>query len=197
MNKIKMIYSTLLALAVVITSAGCKTEHHSMRAGDTWPAQSTSQPSPAATFSPGTSAVSEPAKQQIPIPTNWTPELTNQDSNGQTIDTIHFDFGSSVIRASEQVKLQSVTSALQLDKEANLLIKGNCDERGTGEYNRVLGEHRALAAREALAGMGIDPIRIRTISYGKDKPVDPGHNEAAWWQNRRDDFVLLNPKTGE
>jgi outer membrane protein OmpA-like peptidoglycan-associated protein len=61
-----------------------------------------------------------------------------------------------------------------------LLIEGNCDERGTEEYNRALGERRALAAREALAKAGVSPDRIRTISYGKDKPVDPGHDESAW-----------------
>ena len=57
-------------------------------------------------------------------------------------------------------------------------------------------ERRALAAREALAKDGIDPSRVRTISYGKDKPADPGHDEAAWAKNRRDDFVLLHPKAG-
>ena len=59
-----------------------------------------------------------------------------------------------------------------------------------------LGERRALAAREALAKEGVDPSRIRTISYGKDKPVDPANNEAAWSKNRRDDFILLHPKPG-
>ena len=81
-------------------------------------------------------------------------------------------------------------------RTTKLLIEGNCDERGTEEYNRALGERRALAAREALAKLGIDPMRIRTISYGKDKPADPGHDEAAWAKNRRDDFVLLHPKAG-
>ena len=110
--------------------------------------------------------------------------------------TIHFAFDSSVIRSSEKANLQSVASALKGDPTTKLLIEGNCDERGTEEYNRSLGERRALAAREALAKDGIDPSRVRTISYGKDKPVDPGHDEAAWAKNRRDDFVLLHPKPG-
>ena len=75
------------------------------------------------------------------------------------------------------------------------MVEGNCDERGTEEYNRCLGERRALVAREALATLGIDPMRVRTISYGKDKPVAPAHDAASWWQNRRDDFVLLHPNT--
>ena len=110
--------------------------------------------------------------------------------------TIHFAFDSSVIRKSEQASLQSVAQALAADSSTKLLIEGNCDERGTEEYNRALGERRALAAREALAKLGVDPMRIRTESFGKDKPADTGHDDAAWQKNRRDDFVLLHPKPG-
>ena len=115
------------------------------------------------------------------------------DTNTLAANTIHFAFDSAVIRDSEQASLQAVASALNSDPNDKLLIEGNCDERGTEEYNRALGERRALAAREALAKLGVDPMRIRTISYGKDKPVDPGHDEAAWQNNRRDDFGLLLP----
>ena len=110
--------------------------------------------------------------------------------------TIHFAYDSAVIRDSEQANLQSVAPALTADPNTKLLVEGNCDERGTEEYNRSLGERRALAAREALAKLGVDPMRVFTRSYGKDKPVDPGHDEAAWSKNRRDDFVLLHPKPG-
>jgi peptidoglycan-associated lipoprotein len=109
--------------------------------------------------------------------------------------TVHFSFDSSAIKPSEQSNISSVASALSANLSDKLLIEGNCDERGTEEYNRALGERRALAAREALAKAGIDPNRIRTISYGKDKPADPGHDDAAWAKNRRDDFILLHPKS--
>lgn len=111
-------------------------------------------------------------------------------------DTIHFAFDSAVVRSSEMANLQAVAAYLNSNPSDKLLIEGNCDERGTEEYNRALGERRALAARQALAKMGINPMRIRTISYGKDKPANPAHNEAAWAQNRRDDFVLLLPRSG-
>ena len=75
-----------------------------------------------------------------------------------------------------------------------LRIEGYCDERGTEEYNRALGDRRALSAREYLAKLGINPEDIQTISFGKDKPADPGHNAAAWAKNRRCEFVLLTPK---
>ena len=110
--------------------------------------------------------------------------------------TVHFAFDSAVVRKAEESNISAVASALASDPGTKLLIEGHCDERGTEEYNRALGERRALALREALAKAGVDPMRIRTISYGKDKPVDPGHDEAAWTKNRRGEFVLLHPKAG-
>jgi len=119
-----------------------------------------------------------------------------QDRAALAAYTVHFAYDSSVIRKSEQSNLQSVAQALAADSSAKLLVEGNCDERGTEEYNRSLGERRALAAREAIAKLGVDPMRVFTRSYGKDKPADSGHDEAAWQKNRRDDFVLLHPKPG-
>jgi len=111
-------------------------------------------------------------------------------------DMVHFTYVWSVVRKSEKANVQSVADALGRDASTKLLIEGHCDERGTEEYNRSLGERRALALRQALAKIGVDPSRIRTISYGKDKPVDPGHDESAWAKNRRGDFVLLHPRSG-
>ena len=72
-------------------------------------------------------------------------------------------------------------------------VEGNCDERGTAEYNRALGDRRAQVVREELNTLGIDPTRVDTISYGFDKPSVQGHDEAAWSKNRRDEFILLTP----
>jgi peptidoglycan-associated lipoprotein len=117
-----------------------------------------------------------------------------QDRAALAADTVHFKFDSAVVEDSEQAHLAAVAQALS-DQNLKLLIEGNCDERGTEEYNRSLGERRALALREALAKDGVDPMRVKTISYGKDKPVDPGHDESAWAKNRRGEFILLHPKT--
>jgi len=119
-----------------------------------------------------------------------------KDPSALAAYTIHFAFDSAAIKKSEDANISAVASALSGNANDKLLIEGNCDERGTEEYNRALGERRSLAAREALAKAGVSPDRIRTISYGKDKPADPGHDEAAWKANRRDEFVLLHPKTG-
>ena len=110
--------------------------------------------------------------------------------------TAHFAFDSAVVKKSDKPNLQAVADALGRNSGVKLLIEGHCDERGTEEYNRSLGERRALALRKALGKIGVEPSRIRTISYGKDKPVDPGHDESAWAKNRRGEFVLLHPKTG-
>ena len=103
-------------------------------------------------------------------------------------------YDSAAIRKSEKANIQSVADALSHDSNTKLMIEGNCDERGTEEYNRALGERGELAARQALVKLGIDPMRIATKSFGKDKPVDPANNEEAWAKKRRDEFVLLHPK---
>ena len=101
-----------------------------------------------------------------------------------------FDYDSARIRPSEVSKLEAVAAYLK-SNPGKLVIEGHCDERGTAEYNRALGERRALAARDELVKLGIDASRVSTISYGKERPVDPGHDEAAWAKNRRCEFVVV------
>jgi peptidoglycan-associated lipoprotein len=117
-----------------------------------------------------------------------------KDPSALAAYTIHFAYDSAAIKKSESANISAVASALSGNANDKLLIEGNCDERGTDEYNRALGERRALAAREALAKAGVSPDRIRTLSNGKDKPTDPGHDDAAWAKNRNDQFILLHPK---
>ncbi|HTV42073.1 MAG TPA: OmpA family protein [Candidatus Sulfotelmatobacter sp.] len=186
--KAKWIYSLALAAGVVAVTAGCKHEVVGVRSipPGAWPTVVGIGPGP--TLSQSEEAV------PIPIETNWVPGVMTQDRQTLAADTVHFAYDSAVMRDSEMTNIESVATALKSDPAAKLLVEGNCDERGTEEYNRALGERRALSSREELAALGIDPMRVCTISYGKDKPVDPGHDEAAWWKNRRDDFVLLLPK---
>ncbi len=132
----------------------------------------------------------------IPINPNWDPSTTDQDRNALAAQTVHFAFDSAAIKSDEESKVIIVSENLKSDPNAKLLIEGHCDERGTEEYNRSLGERRALALREDLVKDGIDADRIRTISYGKDQPEDAGHDEAAWNKNRRGVFVLCHPKPG-
>jgi peptidoglycan-associated lipoprotein len=109
--------------------------------------------------------------------------------------TVHFDFDSSNVKAGEKSKVGSVADYLKSNPSTAVEIDGHCDERGTEEYNRSLGERRALALRETLVQLGVEPLRIDTTSFGKDRPVANGHNEAAWRQNRRGEFLLERPPT--
>ncbi len=106
------------------------------------------------------------------------------------LQTIHFDFNKYNIRPEDGTILQSNAKWIKANKPGVVLIEGNCDERGTVEYNLALGERRAVAAEKYLMSLGIKKSELKTISYGKSKPVDPAHNEAAWAKNRRDDFVV-------
>jgi len=104
---------------------------------------------------------------------------------------IYFDFDKSELKPEAQDTLR--LKANWLDKNPGFLVRieGHCDERGTNEYNLALGERRASAARDFLVNMGVSADRIRTISYGEERPADPGHNEVAWARNRRDEFKLF------
>ncbi len=105
--------------------------------------------------------------------------------------TIHFDYDKSAIKAGERSKLDAVAAYLKSHPNDAVRVDGHCDERGTEEYNRSLGERRALSAREYIVSQGIDPTRVDTQTFGKDKPVAFGHDEGSWAQNRRDEFVVL------
>jgi peptidoglycan-associated lipoprotein len=119
----------------------------------------------------------------------------NEDPSKFAADTIHFDFDSATIKASEESKLQDLANYFKDNKKfEGLIIQGNCDQRGTEKYNLSLGERRALAAREYLANLGVDPHRLKTVTFGSSRPVDSGHDEAAYQKNRRDDFVLVAAK---
>lgn len=132
---------------------------------------------------------------RIDTTTSWDPKDYNPDPQKLAAYTVHFKFDSAVVETSEAANLAAVAAALKTDATARLLIEGHCDERGTEEYNRSLGERRALALREELAKDGVSADFIRTVSFGKDKPVDSGHDEAAWAKNRRGEFIWCSPKT--
>ena len=102
---------------------------------------------------------------------------------------VYFAFDQARIGTSEAPKLDQVAAYLQQNPGTGVIIEGNCDERGSAEYNRALGERRAIAAKEYLASKGLDPNRVKTVSYGVEKPADPGHSEASWSKNRRDEFL--------
>lgn len=106
-------------------------------------------------------------------------------------ESIYFDFDKSFIRAEYRTDLKKKAGYLKDNPNINIRIEGNCDERGTNEYNLALGERRANSAEEFLLSLGISADRIDTISYGEERPLASGHDENSWAQNRRDDFVII------
>ena len=101
---------------------------------------------------------------------------------------VHFAFNSSNLTAESRQVLTRKAEIMRQYSGINLVVEGNCDERGTAEYNLALGERRAQAAATYLVNLGIPSSRISTVSYGKERPLDPGHGESAWAKNRRDEF---------
>ncbi len=107
--------------------------------------------------------------------------------------TVHFAFDMSAVRSADKPNIASVAAHLQANPTQAVEVQGHCDERGTAEYNRSLGERRALAVREELIRLGVAPKRVVTKSFGFDQPEDPARNEAAYAKNRRGVFILLTP----
>jgi peptidoglycan-associated lipoprotein len=107
---------------------------------------------------------------------------------------IYFAFDKYDLLHYSQAVLKEKAAWLRGNETYGVWVEGHCDERGTSEYNLALGERRAHAAQEFLVALGISKDRIKTISYGEERPDDPGHNEKAWSKNRRDEFKLFKTK---
>lgn len=129
------------------------------------------------------------AKAQVQ-PSQATDDLFQMQKEEFENKDVLFPYDSYVLTPEARRLLKEKAEFLSRYPQTTVLIEGHCDERGTREYNLALGDRRAQAAKKYLLGLGITPERIRTISYGKENPVDPGHNEAAWARNRRAHFVI-------
>lgn len=103
---------------------------------------------------------------------------------------IYFDFDKSNVRDDQKERLVGNAAFIKANRNMKITIEGNCDERGTNEYNIALGERRAQAAKKYLINLGVSPDVLYTVSYGEERPLLFGHDEYSWSQNRRDDFVI-------
>ena len=211
MNSLKLIRFFVLVLTLTLGATGCKKRPTSLTplpgrgagqvGGDSRPSgpvvptdarpinldtgagTGSGAPIGAPTFTPTTPVVTGP---EGVLPTTGTDRSTwIPDRERFRAQTVYFEFDKSNIKPGEIGKLETVASEMRGMAGKALRIEGHCDERGTEEYNRALGERRALAVREQLVGLGLSPEMIETISFGEDQPADSGHNEAAWAKNRR------------
>jgi peptidoglycan-associated lipoprotein len=105
--------------------------------------------------------------------------------------TVYFDYDQSSLRQDGRDNLRHNYNVLRQRTDIRVELQGNCDERGSSEYNFALGERRAQAVRDYLVQLGVPPSQMTTVSFGEENPSVPGHSESAWGRNRRVDFAVL------
>ena len=115
---------------------------------------------------------------------------SGMEGESSPLADIHFELDSAALTDEGRATLEKHALWLQGRREMKVTVEGHCDERGTVEYNLALGEQRARAARDYLVSLGVAAERLRVVSYGKERPLDPGTGEAAWARNRRDHFAV-------
>lgn len=113
----------------------------------------------------------------------------------EELPVIYFDFDQYNLNPSETAKLDKAAEWIKSHAEAEIQVEGHCDERGTEEYNLNLGQKRSSAVRDYIISKGCDSNKLHTISYGEERPVDPGHAEDAWSKNRRAQFLVYITET--
>ena len=152
------------------------------------PAAATAPRSSTANAAPSKTAEIPVTRPAIPAEAPVKPKPAAAVETG--IKDIFFDFDNATIRRDQMPVLQQDFTYLKAHPQVKVTVEGYCDERGTEEYNLALGQRRAEAVKQDLVAEGIAADRINTISYGKDKPFAPGHDENAWRLNRRDHFAM-------
>ena len=171
--------NAVLSIAVLLLAAACASKETRTEAGVTDRSSGVTAP----TASGGTRSNTTPQANAGSI------NPFNDPNNPLSKKSVYFDFDSNVVKDEYRPVIQAHSRYLANDKRAeHVRIEGNCDERGSREYNLALGQRRAESVKKMMTVLGVGDNRIETISYGEEKPVAPGHDEAAWAQNRRADI---------
>ena len=154
---------------------------------------------PPANTTPTANVAPPPPPTPVAEPTVTVPTMPEDSIESRSIDELNrdsplrplfFELDKSEVSAEGQKLLQENAAIMKKYPTWQITIEGHCDERGTAEYNLALGERRALAAKNYLVSLGIPADKVKTVSYGKEFPFDPGHDDAAWANNRRAHFVI-------
>jgi len=188
MKSYKILTLSLLT-GVLLTGAGCGMFDSHV------PKQQTGKPIPQSTTPDEIEAGRSPWTKEIE--TEPMAGLTKdgwQPINNVTLPTIYFAYDRSTIGASERQKLKQVAKYLKENATFGLIIEGHCDEKGSAEYNRALGERRAIAVRDYLTNSGVSVKRIKTMSYGEDRLAEKSDSEVSHAKNRRAELILARTK---
>ncbi len=174
-----LFYLSFLLIAGLISLWGCPKKAEVATAPET-------QTEKAA--APETAATATTAATNPEMKAEGTGETAGMTAEG--LKPVYFDFDKSFIRDDAKPVMKANTEWLKANPKMKVKIEGNCDERGSVEYNQALGQRRAANAKKYLTVLGISAHRISLISYGKEKPICSDHDEACWQRNRRDDLVV-------
>jgi peptidoglycan-associated lipoprotein len=184
-------YVLIVALMMVLAVSGCAKKKPPV-------ARPTSPPPAGAGTGSRPPGPPEPVREPVPVPAE---PITSDTLSATDIDTLNrnspfqpvfYALDEDTIDAAGQQALNANAALMKKYSSWIVTIEGHSDERGTAEYNLALGERRALAARNYLVSLGIPADRLRTVSYGKEFPFEPGHDEGSWSKNRRAHFVVTS-----
>jgi peptidoglycan-associated lipoprotein len=196
MQKNARFYMFLIA---ALMTAGCATKEAVVKDGESASAPSVSQtgsqkPTESDPATLQATKVAAPVVAQAETSSAASIQKASEDNQQKSnLKSIYFDFDSSGLTESARTALSHNAEALTKETASKIRIEGNCDERGSAEYNLALGERRAKAVHQYLVTLGVKPVRLSTISYGNEKPASMGSDEAAWAKNRRAEFAVLSP----
>lgn len=199
MKKMSKILLTSLVALVILAAPACRSNRKQVQPAmqpvvETAPPEVAPPPSTDTEVAPPDDFVQEPAVVQEVMPTEIEALNRYVQERGYIRDA-YYNYDEATLDAAAQDALQ--TSATWLKGEGagyNLLIEGHCDERGTEQYNLALGDRRANSAKDYLVTLGVNSGRIRTVSYGEERPFDEGHHDSAWAKNRRAHLVLVQAR---
>ena len=185
------VWGTAVVLLMLTGVAGCGKKQAPV-------ARPMPPPVPGATSTSGSRPPAPP--EPVAEPTIVPPEPVRDDAiasaslddlnRNSPLKPVFFEYDSDELNDGGRAVLQANAAVLKKYPTWTVTIEGHCDERGTAEYNLALGERRAVASRTYLVSLGLDPNRLRTVSYGSEFPFDPAHQESAWSRNRRAHFVI-------
>ena len=166
-------------LAVALIAAGCASKEQK-------PAEvssATTAPTPSTSGTAGQTSTTRPQNTQ-----SVTGDPLHDPSNILSKRSVYFDFDSNAVKDEYRNMIQSHARFMNDNRSRNIRIEGNCDERGSREYNLALGQRRAESVKKVMSVLGVQDSRIETVSFGEEKPKNAGHDEAAWAENRRADI---------